>query len=280
MPLSRDLVYFVGSIPLKDSEEVFTLLSRELGDVMRRIPDGETGQRQFWIKYQQNLLQQHPDMEPDPDAPPLPVKQADGTVHRHITLLRLKPHVDPDRMQLDLGYVRPALESYATFKRLRDSGTIPQGVRFQFALPTPLASGFMYVSPAGRERYQRVYERALLADSANIAAAIPHSDLSIQFDVCQEVLMFENYFPAQPPDYKNIIFSQLARQAAAVPEDVQLGIHLCYGSPGDQPLIRLRDAATLVEMMNGIGDYVKRRVDFLHIPVSKTAGEAFFAPLK
>ncbi len=31
--------------------------------------------------------------------------------------------------------------------------------------------------------------------------------------------------------------------------------------------------------MNGIGASVERRVDFIHIPAPKNAGDAFFAPL-
>ena len=91
--------------------------------------------------------------------------------------------------------------------------------------------------------------------------------------------MFENYFPESNAAYKERAFRQFARLAAAVPFEVELGFHLCYGSPGDQPLIRLRDAALLVELMNGIGASVRRRVDFIHIPVPKSATKSFFEPL-
>jgi hypothetical protein len=210
----------------------------------------------------------------------LPVKQFDGTVHREIRLVRLKPGVDPDRIVFDTGYDRAALAAYRTFRRLRNDGTIPQGMRFQFALPTPMATGLMYVSPVGRDTYLRVYERALLGALHNILAGIPRDKLSIQFDVCQEVLMFENYFPERAPDYKDVAFQQFGRLAAAVPDGVELGFHLCYGSPGDQPLIRLRDAEILVELMNGLGAVVKRRLDFVHVPVPKHATDEFFAPFR
>ena len=202
MSAARDLLHFVGSIPLDSSEDVFRQLSTEVGAFLRRIPDGETGERTLWIKFQQRMLMEHPAIELDPTQPPLPVKQADGTVHRHINLVRLKPGIDPDRVDFDTGYDRAALESYRTFRRLRDDGSIPAGMRFQIALPTPMATGLMYVSPVGRDRYLRAYERALLGALARILSGIPHADLSIQFDVCQEVLLFENYFPVREPDYK------------------------------------------------------------------------------
>jgi hypothetical protein len=229
---------------------------------------------------QQAMLMRHPAIEIDPTQAKLPVKQSDGTVLRHIELVRLKPSADPETVTFDTGYVRPALESYAAFVRLRKEGVIPRHVRFQVTLATPMATGFMYVSPVGRDRYLRAYERSLLFDLEGIVAGIPRRDLSIQFDVCQEVLMFENYFPVAEPDHKAKVFAQLGRLADAVPGDVDLGFHLCYGSPGDQPLVRLRDAGVLTEIMNGIAAGVPRRVDFIHVPVPKEAGTAFFEPLR
>jgi hypothetical protein len=280
MSSTRDLLHFVGSIPLESSEDVFRQLSREVGAYLRRIPDGETGERLKWIRFQQEMLAQHPAIEVDRTEPPLPVNQSDGTVLRMIERVRLKPAADPEQVAFDTGYDRAALGSYRAFKRLREDGTIPQGVRFQFALPTPMATGLMYVSPNGRERYLRCYERSLLAALGNIVSGIPHADLSIQFDVCQEVLLFENYFPERDADYKEAVFAQFGRLAAAVPSDAELGFHLCYGSPGDQPLLVLKDAQVLVELMNGIGSSVQRQVDFIHIPVPKSADDAFFAPLR
>jgi hypothetical protein len=276
---NRDLLHFVGSIPLDSSADVFGRLSGEVGGFLRRIPDGETGERAKWIRFQQTMLEGHPAIEVDATEPPLPVLQSDGTVLREIRRVRLKSDVDEAKVVFDTGYDRAALSSYETFKRLRDDGTIPRGVRFQVALPTPMATGLMYVSPNGRERYLRCYERSLLTALATIVAGVPREELSIQFDICQEVLMFENYFPESSAAYKEAIFRQFARLAAAVPDDVELGFHLCYGSPGDQPLIRLDNARVLVELMNGIGTFVGRRVHFIHIPVPRHASDAFFAPL-
>jgi hypothetical protein len=53
--------------------------------------------------------------------------------------------------------------------------------------------------------YLPVYERSLLGALRDIVDAIPHGDLSIQWDVCQEVLVYENYFPHHPPSYKSDI---------------------------------------------------------------------------
>jgi hypothetical protein len=92
-------------------------------------------------------------------------------------------------------------------------------------------------------------------------------------------LLFENYFVVPEQDYRVAVFEQFARLGRAVPTDVELGFHLCYGSPGDQPLLRLADARALADLMNGIADSVRRPVDFIHIPVPRSADEAFYKPL-
>ncbi len=276
---ARDLLYFAGSVPLPNCEDVFRSLNSEAGQYLRRMPDGETGERTLWIKFQQKMLLEHPAIEPDATQPPLPVRQADGTVHRHIQLVRLKPSVDVESVEFDTGYDRAALASYQTYRSLRQAGMISPEIRLQVALPTPMATGLMYVSPVGRKDYLRAYERSLLKALRAIVSTIPHAELSIQFDVCQEVLLFEDYFPFREQNYQAAVFEQFAHLGAAVPNDVELGFHLCYGSPGDQPLLRLADARALAELMNGIADFVSRPVEFIHIPVPQLANAAFYKPL-
>ena len=106
----------------------------------------------------------------------------------------------------------------------------------------------MYVSPRSHDDYMRAYERALLAALREIVAKVPAADLSIQWDICQEVLVFETYFASRPADYKERVFALLARLGTAVPIGVELGYHLCYGSPADEHLVMPRDTAILTEI--------------------------------
>ena len=137
---------------------------------------------------------------------------------------------NPDEVEFKTGYDKAAEYSYGVFKRLREEGVIPAGVRFQVCLPTPMASCYMYVSHKAYDDYQRVYRKSLLNALNGILGAIPHEDLCIQYDVCQEVLIFENYFPYRPPDYKERIFAELAALGDAVPEHVALGT-TCVTAP-------------------------------------------------
>ena len=274
-------LHLIGSIPLDNSEQVFRRLSAELGKHLRRMPDGETGERSRWVFFQRQMLLDSGAMEVDPTVPPYKFVQWDGKVVREIEQLRFKPGIDPAKVDFQTGYDKAALASWEIFRKLRDSGAIPRHMRFQVSMPTPFASGYLYVSGPTREAYYPVYERALKTALANIARAIPHHDLSIQWDVCQEVLAFEGYFADTPTHYKRQMFDTLGRLGDAVPADVEMGFHLCYGSPRDEHLVQPKDSAILVEMLNGIGVATKRRIDFLHIPVPKARTvEAYYAPLE
>ena len=88
-------IHLVGSVAMSDSESVFRALSSELAPWLRRIPDGETGERHRWIYWQREMLLSHPDMELDPHATPLTLRQWDGELIRETELVRFKPDVDP-----------------------------------------------------------------------------------------------------------------------------------------------------------------------------------------
>jgi hypothetical protein len=274
-------VHLIGSVPMADAETVFRSVARELGAWLARIPDGETGNRHRWIWWQREMLLHHPAMEPDTDTPPFELRQWDGVLLRTTEWLRFRPGIDPASVTFDTGYAQAAIESYAVFRRLRDAGELPSGLRFQVCLPTPMASGYMYVSPLSLAAYLPVYERSLRIALRQIVDAIPHQDLSIQWDVCQEVLVFEQFFPQRPATYKADIFAELARLGDAVPGDVECGYHLCYGSPRDAHVVMPKDTAILVEISNGLIDRLRRQLDFLHLPVPQDRTDAaYYAPLR
>jgi hypothetical protein len=274
-------VHLVGSIAMDNCEEVFTRLSEKLGPYLSRIPDGETGERSRWIYFIREMLMQRDDIEIATSIAELELHQWDGKLLRSLPLLHFKDGAALDKIQFDIGYDKDAANSYEKFCRLRKEGVIPEHLRFQVCLSTPMASGFMYISHKAYAEYFEIYERSLLASLQNIVDTIPHNDLSIQYDVCQEVLLFEDYFPHKPKDYKQLTFDILGRLGDAVPESVELGYHLCYGSPYDEHLVMPKDMGVLVELMNGIVGAINRDISFLHIPVpKKRSDDEYFAPLK
>ena len=62
---------------------------------------------------------------------------------------------------------------------------------------------------------------------------------------------------------------------------MDLGYHLCYGSPADEHLVMPKDMGILVEMSNGLASRLQRRLDFLHLPVPKDRSDReYFLPLE
>jgi hypothetical protein len=113
-----------------------------------------------------------------------------------------------------------------------------------------------------------------------IAKTLPVDRLAIQWDVCQEVLAWEGYYDRGPVDFKTETIDVLSRIGDAVPAAMELGYHLCYGSPADEHLVQPKDARIMVNMTNAISARVKRPIQFFHLPVPKgRTDDAFFAPL-
>ena len=102
LPLGAHLV---GSVPLASAEEVFRTLGGELGDRLRRLPDGETGPRADWIVWQYPVLSSRPQFEVAPPAP---------RSYRALPRLRLRHDDDGARSRASsqLGYAEAASPSY------------------------------------------------------------------------------------------------------------------------------------------------------------------------
>jgi hypothetical protein len=116
---------------------------------------------------------------------------------------------------------------------------------------------------------------------AAIARALPNDRIALQWDVCQEVLAWEGYYEPGPVDFRSETISVLTEIGNAVPAAIELGYHLCYGSPADEHCVQPRDAGIMVEIVNAIEAGVRRPVQFYHLPVPKPRiDEGFFAPFE
>ena len=277
----RPIVHLVGSIPLPDAESVFRTVSAAVGPHLVRLPDGETGIRKTWIKFLQDVLAQNPAIEVARDVPPFRFVQWDGKLIREIPRLRLKRGLPPDPASFKTGYADMAIESWGVFQRLQQAGTIPAHVKFQVSLPTPIAPVYQNMLPVDRPGILPPLTHHLTGEVAKIAAVIPHDRLALQWDVCQEVLAWEGYYDRGPIDFRSETIAVLGAIGDAVPAGVDLGYHLCYGSPADEHLVQPKDTRLMVEMTNAIVAGVKRPIQFFHMPVPKgRTDDAYFEPLE
>jgi hypothetical protein len=275
------IVHLVGSIPLPDPETVFRTVSGAVGRHCKRLPDGETGIRKTWIKFLQDVLADNPAIEVAKDVAPFKFVQWDGKLIREIPRLRLRPGVEPDPKSFKTGYADMAIASWGLFDRLQSAGVIPANVKFQISLPTPIAPTYNNMVPADRPGLLPALTRHFIGEVARIAAAMPNDRIAVQWDVCQEVLAWEGYYDAGPADFRSETIDVLATIGDAVPSAIELGYHLCYGSPADEHLVQPKDTAIMVEMTNAIVASVGRPVQFFHMPVPKARmDDAYFLPLE
>jgi hypothetical protein len=275
------VVHFVGSIPLPDSETVFRTLSAAVGPHLIRVPDGETGIRKTWIRFLQDVLAQNPAIEIASDVPPFKFVQWDGKVVREIPRLRLKPGAKPDPAAFQTGYADMAIQSWAVFERLQKAGIIPAGVKFQICIPTPIAPTYNNMVPGDRAALLPPLTQHFLGEVAKIAKTLPNDRIALQWDVCQEVLAWEGYYDKGPVDFRTETIDVLTKIGDAVPAGIELGYHLCYGSPADEHLVQPKDAGIMVEMTNAVAAGVRRALQFFHLPVPKgRTDDAYYVPLE
>jgi len=269
-------VHLVGSIGLDTVGEVFATCGSLLGPHLKRVPDGEPGGRRLWISWQFAVLRANAYL------------QADTTTHRSGGIgfhpMKLADGVKPEDVRFgEFGYAREARASYLDFVAARDKGILPRDTRFQVSLPTPFAVIGPFCVAEAREPVLRAYEEAMLREVAAICDGIPHQDLAIQWDVCIEMVIWDGGYPSIPsfPGMDKVFGGSFARLAGAVPEDVELGFHLCYGDLDGVHFVQPRDAAKMVELAHLMRDSVKRSLQWIHMPVPiDRSDEAFFVPLR
>jgi ubiquinone/menaquinone biosynthesis C-methylase UbiE len=266
-------VHLVGSVPRGSAEEVFRTLSRELGDRIRRLPDGETGPRADWIVWQYPVLSSRPQFEVAPPAP-----------RSYRALPQLKLRADEDGHDLSfgsLGYAEAALASYRTFSMLKRDAVIPRGCRFQVSLPTPLAPVSAFVALDDQPVVEPAYEAAMATELELILEEIPHDQLALQWDTNVEFGMLEGDIPAWFPDLKAGILERLIRISRLVPSDAELGFHFCLGHDEEAPRHVPADLGRMVEVANALAASLDRPVNWVHLPLPPgRADSAYIEPLR
>ena len=272
-----DTVHLVGSIGLDGVEDVFGMVGPMLGRRLRRIPDGEPGPRRLWVSFQYPLLRSSPFLRPDPSGA---LRKTSG-----FPLLCLAEDAAPKDVSFgELGYSREARASYLDFVAARHRGEIAPGIRFQVCLPTPMSVIYAFCTARDVAAIEAAYETAMVREVSAICRHIPHPDLCIQWDVCHDMIIWDG----QPQDQfplvnasKREITARIARICAPIPDDVELGFHLCYGDFGGKHFFDPVTARHLVDIANAFSIAVRHQLAYIHLPVPlPRATDEFFAPMR
>ena len=155
----------------------------------------------------------------------------------------------------ELGYAREARASYQDFVAARGRGEVPKGSGSRSCRPTPFAVVSSVVVKDALAAVEAAYERAMIAEVAALCRHIPHADLCIQWDVCNEMsdLGRANFGrgAARRRAARGAARS-LAADFGLVPDDAELGLHLCYGDFAGHHFVEPVDAAKMVEFANAL----------------------------
>ena len=265
--------HLVGSVPVKTAEEMFRLTMSHLKGYLKRLPDGEVGDRDTWIRWQYEKLGQSSQWQ-----------QVDhGSAYITRPLYRLIDGIS-SAQDIDfpnLGYADVAIESFAVFQRLTEEGVIPESVRFQVGLPTPLSFAILYVDPGSRLLFEEAYGQALKQEADKILAVIPAERLAVQWETVSEFALLEGLMENHLGDG---LLTKITKRVGAlidsIPEPVEAGIHLSYGDSGHQHFCEPEDATFLAQVASGLIERANRPVSWIHMPVPKERDDAaYFSPL-
>ncbi|KAB8214067.1 hypothetical protein BDV33DRAFT_196415 [Aspergillus novoparasiticus] len=147
------------------TEEVLSKVCSALPRRLRSILDGETDVRNNYIGWQLDYF---------------PKETRDSILG--VTTAELPPDhsgifslESAKATQYDIA----ALEFYKTFMKLRDEGTMPQALRFQVSLPSPLSSVKAHVKADFQPQLESLYEQRILESLATIIEGMPAEDRAI-----------------------------------------------------------------------------------------------------
>ena len=168
----------------------------------------------------------------------------------------------------NLFYADIAKTSYKEFSALKREGIVPKGSRFQIDLV-----------PA------HFYNDAVKREIDKIAAALPHSEIAIQFDVASAVFARLqrgelNAYGKTRSEMLRSFSAILTDLADRVPPGIELLFHFCYGDSNHKHVVEPSDMGDMVDLANGLCADIKRGVQLIHMPVPRDrSDDAYFEPL-
>jgi hypothetical protein len=271
----------VGSLPADSTEGALRSACEFFGDLVFALPDGETGPRAGWVSYERERL-----ARPNPGVVVVQETESPTGLPRHAyetPVFGVRPGVTELHWD-SWPRIDDAIESYATFARLRADGVIPAGLRFQIGLPFPASAlnafkaDFAHDYPIAARGFEDLVARELV----RLTDAIPPADLAIQWDLAYETQDIERVLAWTPEGAWERFAGPVTRLTRLIPAEVLVGYHLCYGTFPEWPMYEARDMALLVRMANFAVANSGRQIDWVHLAgprYLRSEDRSFFRPL-
>lgn len=274
-------VHLVGSVPMGNAEDVFASVSAALGPRVKRMPDGETGERGDWITWLEPVFADNPAFVKSGEFFRV---HASGTGRERYTV---KPGIAIADVQFpNLFYAGIAARSYGVFRRLKDAGKIPAETKFQVDLVPAHSVVWLFLVEKLHAAIDPVYNTAVKREIDKIAAAVPHGELAIQFDIASAVFarLERNEvgrYGRTKAEMQETFAAIVTDLGNRVPAGADLLYHLCYGDSGHRHVVEPTDMSDMVEFANRVSRQIKRPIQLVHMPVPRNrADDAYFAPLR
>jgi hypothetical protein len=262
----------VGSIPLTTPAEALEVFGGPLGPHLASLPDGEVGFRQFWItRVHFQVLAIHPDLEviqrPRRDDGIERIYAHDASDNWNFRVREGVEKVVFGHPGWRLGFYQEALNSYHVFKMLKQQGKLPAHLRFQVSIPAAVSAlpPRVFPAPGDLAKVRPGYIDAVRAEVQAILEHIPPSELAIQWDCSSELQDAYGQVAGLPLEgmiERNL--PQIHALSHDLPEEVLLGVHLCFGTLGGWPRFEPDSTDRAVELANAFIEGAGRRMDLLH----------------
>lgn len=274
-------IHLVGSVPMASTEAVFRAVAKNFGGLCKRIPDGETAERSDWITWLEPAFANNPSFERSGDF--FRVHESGTGRERYA----LKNGVSvADVKFTNLFYADIAIKSYRIFKQLKNEGVIRPETKFQVDLVPAHSVIWLFLIDALHAAIDPIYNDALRGEIDKIAAAIPHDELAIQFDVASAVFArlerneASNYGRTKDETLDTFV-DILVDLGNRVPQGVDLLYHLCYGDSNHRHVIEPTDMGDMVDLVNRLSRRINRPIQLVHMPVPRNRKDkAYFRPLE
>ncbi|WP_280265377.1 hypothetical protein [Nocardia wallacei] len=276
----------MGSLPaqLDSPEKAMAFAVDTAGEYLDGVvPGGEADpyRAQWYIRPIIDRLDEIPALEP--------VRRGDWSTLRSRNTFRLRAGRSLGEGDIDaaLGY---AAETGRALEALADLRRTDPGLRLQVGIPTPFVIGFIAFEArmlmlrrrsVGRGDRAFPYYRPIVDATVREIVRIHETlrdNVVFQLELAAETLLCARLPGALRQGAATAAGRAVARLVARAPHDARFGVHLCYGSLDDKPVVAPRSTAAVVTLANAIARYwpAGRHLDFVHLPI----GDGKQAPVR